>query len=325
MNSSPIYRFNSSASAWQESIDSSPSISKPPQFTLLTFNVLFDAWWGKPYKHHVVCPEERFEHQFEVLKTMNVDIIALNEVTPHYLSKIIVQKWVQESYYISDIDGTTINNFGNLVLSKFPIAAINLAQLSHLSRPVVCVKIPFEEQHLIVASTHLSAQKENIARRQIQIKELCQVLKETYPNEDKIIAGDLNYHVEKEIIPKGYLDAWKAVHPNQPGYTFDGTINRMLHEISPLGWMYGFKDDVQMRLDRICVQSINWQATAIEICLNNPVYDAKQKTNFFKDVLSTLFDRFRINVARNPKHYLFPSDHFGLVSTFKTTKNRHED
>lgn len=316
MDLSSIYKFNIHNTTW-EVFKHTPQVLPPPdQLKVVTFNVLFDAWWGKPYKHHIVCPGKRFAHQFQLLEKMDADVIGLNEVTSNYIDKITMQKWVQESYYISDYNGSTINNFGNLILSKYPIAELRLATLPQLKRVVPCIKIAFEDKNLVFASTHLSAQKENVERRQVQIHALIDFIQKYYPTDDKVILGDLNFHVESELIPPNYQDAWKTLYPDNPGYTFDGTINTMLHEIWPLGWVYGFKDNVQMRLDRVFTQTNNWNVSAMDICFNQPIYQSNQRTNLIKDILSTAFDFFKVNIARDPKKYLFPSDHFGLRCIF---------
>ncbi|BDS11359.1 endonuclease/exonuclease/phosphatase family protein [Aureispira anguillae] len=315
MKFSPVYQFNAKVNQWIIH-QTDASIPSPDSFKILTFNVLFDTWWGKPHKDHIICSLERFKHQFNVFKELDADLIALNEVTPNYIHRIIQEKWVQDSYYISDSSGATINNFGNLILSKFPIKELSFVTLPQLKRPVPCAKIHFKNQPLIIAATHLSAQKENIERRQLQINELTHFLHQYYPKEDKIILGDLNYHIEQEIVPKAYQDAWESIHSNKKGYTFDGTINTMIHEMWPLAWVYGFKDDVQMRLDRILTQLYHWQPSTIDVCLNTPIYKAQSTPNIIKDIISTIFDRFKLNLARSPKHYLFPSDHFGLIATF---------
>ena len=312
----PIYFYNKETNKWSIAAASTERLPAPSSFKIMTLNVLFDEWWGTPYKPHIVRPLERYQHQFEVMQAADCDIITLNEVTANYVALIIQEKWVQERYFISDINGDSINNFGNLVLSKYPIAGLYLKQVPRLKRPIVCVHILFENCDLLIAASHLSAQKTNHQRRQVQIKELIAYLDTNFKQAEKIILGDVNYHSESEIVPADYMDAWKLVHPDLPGNTFDGTVNTMLHEMWPLAWMYGFEDDIRMRLDRVFIQLTKWQPTEMELCFNHPVYEAKRRSNIIKDLLSVAFDKFGVNIARNPKYYLFPSDHFGLISTF---------
>jgi endonuclease/exonuclease/phosphatase family metal-dependent hydrolase len=313
---SPVYKFSSSKKEWLISPRNIELPTAPSSFKIMTLNVLFDQWGGKPYKEHVVCSLERYQQQFKEMKIADCDIITLNEVTTNYVALITQEEWVQNSYYMSDISGDTISGFGNLILSKLPIAELCLKSITKLLRPIVCAKFSFKNTSIIVAAAHLSARKENHERRQNQVKELTAFLEQKFSKEEKIILGDLNYHSEDEILPEGYTDSWQVLHPSNPGITFNGTINKMLHEMWPLGRFYGFKDDIKMRLDRVFLKTNDWTASEIKICFNDPLYDAQQGTNIIKDILSTIFDSIGVNIARNPKHYLFPSDHFGLTATF---------
>jgi len=313
---SPVYQYSSSKKQWLISNKNTELSAPPSSFKIMTLNVLFDEWGGKIYKPHIVCSLERYQHQFKELEMADCDIITLNEVTANYVALIIQEKWVQNSYYISDISGETISGFGNLILSKFPITELCLKSITKLLRPIVCAKISFQNTSIVVAATHLSARKENHERRQVQVQELAAFLEQDFSKEEKIILGDLNYHSEDEIIPEGYIDSWQSLYPSKPGITFNGTINTMLHEMWPLGRFYGFKDDIKMRLDRVFLKTNYWKASEMNICFDQPVYQAKRRANIVKDVLSTIFDTIGVNVARNPQYYLFSSDHFGLITTF---------
>lgn len=310
------YCYNTALQQWVQAPQKA-RIDTPLQLKTLTFNVLFDAWWDKPYKVHIVRPLERFQHQFKIMQQGNFDCIALNEVTPQYVQLLIQEPWVQENYYLSDIDGSSINSFGNLFLSKYPIHNLSFVRLPKLKRPIVCAEFSFAEHPLVLAVTHLSAKTNYTDRRQVQLKHLMTHLDEHFKSADKIILGDLNFHKETEQVPSSYTDVWTTLNPQQAGFTYDGSVNTMLHEMWPLGRFWGYDDKVQMRLDRIFSQSNYWIPTLIEICLNTPVYQANNRPNLIKDILSVCFDVFGINIARNPKNYLFPSDHFGLSCIFK--------
>ena len=310
------YCYNTTQQQWVQAPQKATT-DTPTQLKILTFNVLFDAWWDKPYKVHIVRPFERFRHQFKIMQQGDFDCIALNEVTPQYIALLIQEPWVQESYYLSDIDGSSINSFGNLVLSKYPIHNLSFVKLPKLKRPIVCAAFSFSEHQLVLAATHLSAKTNYADRRQVQLKGLLEHLNEHFASSDKLILGDLNFHKEVEQVPAAYIDVWTALNPQQPGFTYDGSVNTMLREMWPLGRFWGYDDKIQMRLDRVFSQSNYWVPTQIDLCLNHPVYQANNRPNLIKDILSVCFDVFGINIARNPKNYLFPSDHFGLSCIFK--------
>lgn len=314
----PSYKFNSINNKWEGAAETIQKIPVPSTIKIVNLNVLFDVWKGKAYKHHVVRPLERFGAQFEIMQAIDSDVIVLNEVTANYIELLIQEKWVKDHYYLSDISGNTINGFGNLILSKFHFSALSLKYLIKLKRPIVCATIPFENGDFVIAASHFSALKQNDKRRQIQLKELTAYLDSNYANTEKVILGDVNFHTEAELVPTNYLDAWEKVNPNTLGYTFDGTLNLMLHEMWPLAWMIGFDKNIQMRLDRVFVQSSKWTPKEMELAFNTPVYQAKGGSTIFKDTLSVIFDWLGVNIIRKPKNYLFPSDHFGLITTFES-------
>jgi hypothetical protein len=65
----------------------------------------------------------------------------------------------------------------------------------------------------------------------------------------------------------------------------------------------------------------------MEVILNQPVYQTAQNAidnynvGFFKGVTSFVADLVGYNLFRIKENYLFPSDHFGLLASFKITKN----
>jgi endonuclease/exonuclease/phosphatase family metal-dependent hydrolase len=305
--------FDKNNQEWIQTESNNQEISVPYTLSIFSLNVLFDEWKGKAYKKHVVQSDKRYRTQFKRMQQMDSDIITLNEVTSNYIQLITQEKWVQENYYISEAAAEKMTGFGNLVLSKFPVSEMHLISLSRLNRAVVCIRIPFKNQNLLIAAVHLSAQKDNIERRQVQINELTAYLDEHFKSsDDKLITGDINFHTEEEKVPEGYTDLWKTVNPNEPGYTFDGTINKMMHHMWPLPALHGYSNDIQMRLDRVLIKSDNWKGKEMHVCMDEPVYESKGKTNTIKDLISIFGDVFGINLIRRPKHYLFPSDHFGL-------------
>ena len=306
------YIFDKSRQEWILSQKNNREIAVPPTLSIFSLNVLFDEWKGKPYKKQVVQSDKRYKTQFNRMQQMDCDIITLNEVTSNYINLITQEKWVQEDYYISEAAAKNKNGFGNIILSKYPVSEMPLISLFRLNREIVCIRIPFKNQNILIAAVHLSAQKDNIERRQIQIKELTAYLDKHFISDDKIISGDINFHTEEEQVPEGYTDLWKTVNPNEPGYTFDGTINKMMHQMWPLPGLHGYSNDIQMRLDRLFIKSNNWKGKQMNICMNEPVYESKGKTNTLKDLISIFGDLFGINLIRKPEHYLFPSDHFGL-------------
>lgn len=51
---------------------------------------------------------------------------------------------------------------------------------------------------------------------------------------DCLLIGDFNFNSEDEekLIPSDFIDVWKNLRPNDPGYTFDPQTNIMAQTIS---------------------------------------------------------------------------------------------
>ena len=106
-----------------------------------TLNVLFDHWRGKDYKPHVVLSQERYRAQLALFASMNLDIIALNEVTPRYVELLQKQPWVQDSYLCSDLwpDCSTMSPTRSLCCCTYPKVHSNDRTVTLLLRRVSLV------------------------------------------------------------------------------------------------------------------------------------------------------------------------------------------
>jgi tyrosyl-DNA phosphodiesterase 2 len=106
-----------------------------------------------------------------------------------------------------------------------------------------------------------------------------------------VLMGDFNFCAswqnENDRIDPAYHDVWELLRGNEPGYTEDTTINQMRYLIKG--------KHKQVRFDRILSKGFTresgWAATAIEL-------------------LGT--------EAITPElPFVFPSDHFGLLASFR--------
>lgn len=122
-SSLPTYKFSSEENNWI-SIDQRNSFTNQEieRFSILTYNVLFSTFEKSKEQSNA-----RIEKLIEILKYSNADIIGLQEVTQSFLIQLLREDWVKNTYYISDsIQGTTVNPYGQLLLSKFPFKLITL-------------------------------------------------------------------------------------------------------------------------------------------------------------------------------------------------------
>jgi tyrosyl-DNA phosphodiesterase 2 len=114
-----------------------------------------------------------------------------------------------------------------------------------------------------------------------------------------LFAGDTNWDDAEDgdlgtLLPPGWLDSWRALHPGQAGYTYDATANGML------------MGSLRKRLDRVLVRLRDYEPAEARMVGTTPLpgvsYD-KQFRNGGSKRLPVL-----------------PSDHFGLVFTMRRRK-----
>lgn len=122
-SSLPTYKFSGEENNWI-SIDQRSSFANQEieRFSILTYNVLFST-----YEKSKEQSNARIQKLIEILKYSNADIIGLQEVTQSFLIQLLREDWVKNNYYTSDsIQGTTVNPYGQLLLSKLPFKLITL-------------------------------------------------------------------------------------------------------------------------------------------------------------------------------------------------------
>jgi endonuclease/exonuclease/phosphatase family metal-dependent hydrolase len=285
----PSYKYNKEEQSWQESTDAAPALQK---VRIATHNVLKDGnhWFFEFF----LRSNERFTHEMHVLKQINAEVIALNEVTPTFLKMLLSQDWVRNEYYVSDVlknDNETENDsvfrkgvpMGNVIISKIPIKALSMFRFSS---SVTCKRhaIIATFDQLTVCSIHLSAYKKLHQRRADQLVELTKYL----PSSNTVILGDFNLQVDAEnvsITNCGYYDLWQPSDSDPlqcTGFTWDSNTNVMLKTLIPF-----FKR--RMRLDRIAMSNVSdWKSDQVSLFADKAI--AKDS-------------------------YLFCSDHYGLVTT----------
>lgn len=92
------------------------------------------------------------------------------------------------------------------------------------------------------------------------------------------------------------MDVWEELHPDNPGYTYDGRKNSML----------GPRNNLQGRLDRVLVKMANWDAASIVMVGKEAIMkSAGREAKYTKAT--------RKGIVQLP---LLPSDHFGLFTKF---------
>ncbi len=236
---------------------------------LLTYNVLADER----------DLHERLPAMSKVIAQAEADVVALQEVTPTIRDRLLAQPWAAD-YHEATIGSAPALPNGQWILSRVrPTDARAQLLPGKQRRAVLYVDIPTEPGPITVATTHMESFLEDGPTRAAQLDRIFAGLADA-PH--AVLLGDLNFgdreEPETSRLPASYVDAWRRVHPDDPGLTWD--IERS--EMARLG---SFVGEPSRRLDRILVRSPGWRPVAARIVGDAPL---------------------------RPDRTLFPSDHFGL-------------
>jgi endonuclease/exonuclease/phosphatase family metal-dependent hydrolase len=300
----PQFRFNQINGSWEKYCCKASPLHDNTILKIATFNTLFDLYAPR-------FSEQRYEYQLtKLLPSLDADIIALNEVTKHYLANLLTQDWVREKYFISRFSDkykyrrhVDTKHFFCIILSRRPFHALYhywFHSSVRTKRPaVIGLYKRADGDYFSVCSAHLAARRERQRDRAQQISELIQILShprvllpdsEKLLKYDSLLLGDLNLHVDSEdrqfhsrrnIVVK---DLWKELRPHEEGYTLDAYRNSLLKNGKT-------SNNIRLRLDRIMAIQVDGIAT-----------------NFHYKNIEMFGDE---PVDRDS--YIFPSDHFGLM------------
>ncbi len=265
------FRFSQPTGRWIEE----PLAERPTTETRLTV-VTFNVWFSDRDF------EERCDAMMRLLHEADADIIALQEVTPDFLTRARRGSWLKERYCISDATGETVRGYGVALFSRLPIESLALMDLpSSMDRHLLLATCRVNGRKMAIATVHLESLREFGYVRKHQLGSIFAVLDEY---ETAILLGDLNFCStwdENQAIRDNYVDLWPLLHVDDPGFTL---VPREPSTTWPA-----------VRFDRILVKSPPGTAKAKEIRMigTSPVDPARPT--------------------------LYPSDHFGLMADLRLT------
>ena len=220
----------------------------------LTWNV----WFGE----HALAA--RTDALLTELAHRRTDVIALQEVTPEVLERLLAEPWVRAAYQTSTAALT--QGYDVVILSRLPVATVEVVPLpTRMGRRLVIARLACG---LAVATVHLESMKDSAEARAAQLAVIQPYLARHHP--DAALIGDMNFRpddaTETAALAPGFVDAWPALRPDDPGYTADGVRNLMRHHFKPRA--------EQKRIDRVFVHGRRWRARAIELVGTAPIDDA---------------------------------------------------
>jgi len=151
-----------------------------------------------------------------------------------------------------------------------------------------------------VATSHLESHFTEVKARKLQLDVISLLLNQTDKRgylqfQHKALMGDFNFGTEKErekrVEATNFIDLWKALRPDEEGYTFDPMANVMVQERPK-------PTDKQGRIDVMLLQS----------AVNPFDIGGASWTPGSITMIGT-------QAIRGLNPVTFPSDHFGLWST----------
>ena len=215
-------------------------------------------------------------------------------MTPFVLQQLLQEPFIQERYYVSDVDGRTFNGWYGVVLFidiHLPILHLNLVDFprSSMGRRLIYADIQLNEnERLRIGTVHLESLNSEQERHQ-QLN----IIQNTFHTSPAtyILMGDFNFSAHGgentrhfRILSK-WIDVWANLKgSNNPGYTFDIQTNSMTRANSDAS--------EPSRIDRIILQSETYLPIDIEILGMK-------------------------SIGQDGKFSIYPSDHYGLTAIFR--------
>ncbi|CAJ1378509.1 unnamed protein product [Effrenium voratum] len=220
-------RYSKDEGCWTCCPASSPARAK---LRVLTLNVLFELY-GDVETHM----EARMSQMFQDLAAAELDVIALQEVTPFFAQALLAEVWVREGYWSScGDDMASVDPSGQLILSRLPMRSVALARVSQHKSLVLATLATGSSRSAVVANLHLSADSKD-ARKDHRAEQLraCEAAlgERLRPGDLGLLVGDFNASPEEEppLLQLGLRDVWET--NEEPGYTFDPLTNTVARRV----------------------------------------------------------------------------------------------
>ncbi|TQK27412.1 endonuclease/exonuclease/phosphatase family protein [Arthrobacter sp. SLBN-53] len=265
----PVRRFDS---GWTRTADLHGGGADLDRLSLATYNIWFNGLFAR----------QRYEAIAAILAAEAPDVMVFQEVTEPALTVLLAQPWVRAHYSSAAVCGGRLGHYGMLLLSRIPVDRVSYTRLpSNLARGYLTARYTVGGRALTVVGLHLESGKAAAALRERQLR---LVVDSVRSHADVAIMGDFNLRdAENAIVPADFVDVWPTLHPDDPGFTEDTTINHM---------RYDMKDKHRhVRFDRVLLKADTWTAHSVRLLGREPVSPELPR--------------------------IFPSDHFGVQCTLE--------
>lgn len=300
----PAYCYDYLSGKWISPENVSSSFTLPSTLVMLTYNVLMD--WKSTGE--LLEEKGRFPALFKIFQENEADILAIQEVTPDFLQKLLQQDWIRTHYFVSEnTDAKNVSPYGQILLSRYPFQFGHYTFSAH--KKALLAMFSSQPFPIFLANVHLMSDRASNAKvqrsRQLQkILELLTQLETSHLSKGReslrFILGDFNAKEDTlrlQLEPLKYQDVWKTLYPEDNGYTFDPVLNGIAAMNSLSGQ--------PARLDQV------WYSSS-EVVSCDPI----EMTRLGTEPLNEKF---------SATEFLFPSDHFGLCALFQLNLSSQND
>lgn len=214
--------WQASGERWSERALPAPTTDPDAPLRVVTYNVLWESARGDE--------PERIAAAVELLRELAPDVLALQEATPAFLRHLLAQPWTR-GYASSDSPrASTLAPSGEVLLSRWPMT--RLAKLAFTTKKTALwAELAHPRAPLRVAVVHLTSNRAADAAetRAAQLWTVLEALREGAPQAcAQLVLGDTNareHELDEWLEAYDLSDAWRAVHPDQPGFTYDPLAN----------------------------------------------------------------------------------------------------
>ena len=210
---------------WQPCVESRCEESSLDSLKFVTYNVWFsEKNW-----------ENRANALFNVIRETNPDLVCFQEVTPHFLSKLLKISWIQQSYFVADSSFASVIPYGVFMISKIPFVNIMLHDLpTNMGRRFLLAEFSLNNSSFYVGTVHL----ESMGNTQIRMMQLRAIQEMTMSYDNVIVMGDFNFSFgmpENALIEASpdWIDTWERANTEaaRSEYTCKGfIIDRVIHK-----------------------------------------------------------------------------------------------
>lgn len=214
---------------------------RPRSLRLATFNVL----WNR-YDEEFIETDRRRPLIVEALRTLDADVIALQEVEPALHEELLAAGWVRARYALTAGPGADdVDRYGLLILSRPTIREVGVHALGP-HKAMIAVRVDGPDGPLVVGATHLTSDhtRDGHVHRERELAEL----RAGFAGRETRAAwlGDFNDGSATLAAEVDLVDAWTIARgPEDQAPTLDPSTNALADVTNG--------DTPPRRLDRVFV------------------------------------------------------------------------